>query len=120
MSRTPQPVTVIESGVDDVARTMGSLIQSSVHLAETTADVMERELALAIRLSQRVRDQVLSEELLATARKQPIPARFRQDAHDIVDLVADIGAVVFQASLNFVDGLTGTTPPAGAPVTPAA
>ena len=119
MSKTHQPVTGIQSGVDDVARSIGSLAESSLHLAETTAEVMERELALVIRLSQRVRDQVISADLLASAREQPIPARFRQDAHDIVDLVADIGAVLFQSSINFIDGLTGTTTPtSGEPLIP--
>jgi hypothetical protein len=119
MSKTPQSVTGIQSGVDEVARSMGALAESSLRLAETAAHVMERELALVIRLSQRVRDQVISAEVLEKAREQPIPARFRQDAHDIVDLVADVGAVLFQASINFVDGLTGTTvQPTGEPLIP--
>jgi hypothetical protein len=119
MSKTSRPVTGIQSGVDAVARSMGALAESSLHLAETTADVMERELALVIRLSQRVRDQVISEDVLEKAREQPIPARFRQDAHDIVDLVADVGAVLFRASINFVDGLAGTNaPPTGEPLIP--
>jgi hypothetical protein len=36
-----------------------------------------------------------------------------------VDIVADVGAVFFLASINFLDNLTGRTP-SGEPVTPAA
>jgi hypothetical protein len=117
MADTAEPVTVLKSGVDDIGRSLGKLVDSSFHLAETGAEVMERELALVIRLSQRVRDQVISAELLAQARKQPIPARFREDAHAVVDLVADVGAVFFQSSINFIDGLTGKTPVQPAPAT---
>jgi hypothetical protein len=107
MPNKHQDVTVLQNGVDDVVRSIGSLVDSSVCLAEKTADVMERELALVIRLSQRVRDEVIAADTLASARKQPVPARFREDAHAIVDLVADIGAVFIQSSVNFIDGLTG-------------
>ena len=108
--KTTQRVTILQESADDIARSLGSLVDSSFRLAETGAEVMERELAMVIRLSQRVRDQVISAELLETARKQPIPARFREDAHAVVDLMADLGAVAFQSSLNFIEGLTGRPP----------
>lgn len=110
MADTPTTATLLQEGADNITRSLGSLVNSSFRLAETGADVIERELAMVIRLSQQVRDEVISAELLATARKQPIPARFRQDAHAVVDLVGDVGAVLFQSSINFIDGLTGRTP----------
>jgi hypothetical protein len=113
MSDTPEPVKVLEEGAQEIARSLGALADSSIRLVETGADVMERELALVIRLAQRVRDQVISADLLAEARKQPVPAKFREDAHAIVDLVADVAAVIVQSSVNFVDGLTSRKPVTG-------
>jgi hypothetical protein len=119
MSGTPKRIPALRTGADDITRSLGSLMNTSFRLAETTADVMETELATVIRLSERVRDQVISAEFLENARKQELPARFRRDAHAIVDIVADVGAVFFLASINFLDNLTGRTP-SGEPVTPAA
>ena len=104
------PANVLKEGADDIARSLSSLVDSSFHLAETGAEVIERELAMVIRLSERVRDQVISADLLEQARKQPIPAKFRADAHAVVDLAADLGAIAFQSTVNFIDGLTGRSP----------
>ncbi|MGA8029825.1 MAG: hypothetical protein WB992_22000 [Bryobacteraceae bacterium] len=109
MSHVSDAVPILQDGLDSVVSSLGSLVQTSFRLAETTAGVMERELALAIQLSQRVRDQVVSAETLASARKRQLPARFREDAHAVVDLVADAGAVLFHSAVIFVDGLVGRT-----------
>ena len=96
------------TGIEGVTRSVGRLIGSSFKLTETAADIMERELALVIRLSQRVRDEVISAETLEKARQQPIPARFREDAHAMVDLVADAGALLFQSYTSFICALTNS------------
>jgi len=115
MTEKTHPTNVLTEGADDIARSLGLLLDSSFQLAETGAEVIQRELAMVIRLSERVRDQVISADLLEQARKQPIPAKFRASAHAAVDMAADLGAVAFQLSVNFIDGLTGRSP---APVKP--
>jgi hypothetical protein len=121
MAEKTNPTKVLKEGADEITRSLGSLVDSSFHLVETGAEVIERELAMVIRLSERVRDQVISAELLEQARKQPTPAKFRADAHAAVDLAADLGAVAFLSTVNFIDGLTGRSPaPAKAEPVPVA
>lgn len=109
MSTQSQAGTILQDGADTVASALGTLVQSSFRLGETTAGVIERELALTISLSQRIRDQIVSADTLARARQEQLPARFREDAHAAVDLVADAGALLFHSALLFVDGMVGRT-----------
>ena len=92
------------TGLEDVVRSVRALARSSRKVAEAAAHVAERELAMAITISERLRDSVVSAETLRHARAEELPAKMRDNAHRVVDLVADIGAVAFSTAIRFVEG----------------
>jgi hypothetical protein len=91
------------AGLEDVVRAARTLARSTRDLGTDTARVAERELAMAIRIATGLRDQVISKETLAEARKNELASRLRQDAHDIVDLVMDAGAVSMITATRFFE-----------------
>ena len=92
------------TGLEDVIRSVRGLARTARDLGVSASDVLERELAMAITISQQVRDRTISEEMLKRVRNEGIPARLRKDAHDLVDLVADIGAVVAVGAIDLLEG----------------
>ncbi|MCC6534093.1 MAG: hypothetical protein IT531_16210 [Burkholderiales bacterium] len=92
------------TGLEDVVRSVRALARSSRNVAESAVAVAERELAMAISISERLRDSVVTAQTLEEARKQPLPARLRQDAHRALDVMADATAVAQLALLRFVEG----------------
>jgi ABC-type methionine transport system permease subunit len=62
-------------------------------LLESATGLVERELAMAIRVAEQVRDEVIAKEALHEARERPILSAFRRDAVGIVNLAADAGAL---------------------------
>ena len=94
------------TGVEDVTRSVRELARRTRELGESVADVAERELAMAIRISARVRDEVISANKLAEARRSPLSAKLRQDAHEIVDVVADVGTVLAISTVDFFESFT--------------
>ena len=110
----------IPTGLEDVIRSVRNLARTTRNLGESTAKVAERELAMAIKISASLRDQMVSAEMLAAARKEELPGRLRSDAHQAVDLIADAGAVAFLVVTRFVEGfvdqrrppITAAQPPA--------
>ena len=107
MSTTNSAVfTEQPTGLEDVIRSVRALARTTRHLGEAAADVMERELAMAITISERIRDQVISAEALKQAREEPLPSRLRHDAHRVVDLLADAASVLYVNTIRFVEGFT--------------
>jgi len=101
---TPQPTkTQKPTGLEDVVRSVRSLARATRNLGTASADVVERELAMAINISEQLRNEVISAETLEDARKQSLPSRLRKDAHDTVNLVADVGSVLFLVASRFVE-----------------
>lgn len=91
------------TGLEDVVRSVRALARSTRTIAEATGHVAERELAMAISISEQLRDSVMSAQTLERARKEELPAKLRQDAHRVVDLFADLGAVAFVTGVRFVE-----------------
>jgi len=99
------------TGAEDVARSLRELARQTRELGESTADVASREVSMAVDISTRLRDEVLSEETLEEARKGEITGRIREDAHRMVDLAADTGAVMARTTVKFFERLADETRP---------
>lgn len=95
--------TTSAAGLEDVVRAARTLARSTRDLGVDTARVAERELAMAIRIAAGLRDQVVSKETLAEARRNELAARLRQDAHDLVDLMMDASAVSMLTATRFFE-----------------
>ena len=83
--------------------TLRKLDRTSRDLGESTFDVAERELAMAIQVSAQIRDSTLSEKALERARTEGVTARLRQDAHQAVDIAADLGSILYTSGLDFLE-----------------
>jgi hypothetical protein len=110
----PETPTVNEprTGLEDVVRSVRELARSARTLAERSGSVLERELAMAITLAERIRDDVVSPQMLEEARKEELPAQLRQDAHRAIDLAFDVGAVLYVSTIKFVEGFVDEPRPA--------
>lgn len=89
--------------VEELSKSLRTLVRSGRTVADAAGNVIERELAMAVHISEALRDDVFSKDLLERARKEPLPARFRQDLHSAADVVADLGAIAYQTFFRFVD-----------------
>jgi hypothetical protein len=104
------------TGLEDVVRSVRTLARNTRYLGESAASVIERELAMAVSISERLRDSVFSPEALKNAREEPLPAALRADAHRSLDLVADIAAVAYKSLIGLVEGFVDQPrPPLVAP-----
>lgn len=95
------------TGLEDVLRAARQLARETRGLAESTAGVLERELAMALTVAESLRDRLVSPQALEQSRAHPLMARLRTDAHRAVELGMDVIATgyVFGVDLveNFVD-----------------
>lgn len=94
------------TGIEDIVRSVRASGRTARILGEDLASILERELAMAINISERLRDEIVSENALAEARKEPLPARLREDAHRLVDLTADAGSLLYVNAIKFFENLT--------------
>ncbi len=92
-----------ETGQVDVFSSLKALTDSVQRVGIASIEIAERELSMAINISEQLRDGVFSEKALAEARSQKIPGRIRKDAHDVVDLLADVGTVLTINSVSFLE-----------------
>lgn len=92
-------------GVDDVAQAVRTLARSSRDLVADAGDILERELAMVVSVSERLRDQAMSEELLAEARNLRFQAGVRDSAHRVVDLVADAVGVATISVIRYGEAM---------------
>lgn len=99
--------TAAEGTFDDVSRSLKAVVRSSRTLGENSIDFVGREIAMAVKLSEQVRDEVFSPQLLEEARHSPVPASFRRSAHKAVDVVADVGSIGYLLALRVVDSFAG-------------
>ena len=90
-------------GLEELVRSMRGLARSTRSLGESTFEVAQREIGMAIRISEQLRDAVITESALQKARKSPLASVTRQDAHRLVDLIADTGTVLTQTVVEFVE-----------------
>jgi hypothetical protein len=91
------------SGLEDVVRSARAIARTARNLGEDSANLVEREMAMAIKISNQLLDDVISKESLEEARHQPLAAKLRQDAHDTVSLMADVGSVLFLTATRFLE-----------------
>lgn len=105
-SRTTTKTTRNEaSGVEDVTRAVRSLARGSRDLLTDAGEVLERELAMAVAVSERIRDDAVSEELLRDARSVRVQAELRDSAHRVVDLIADAVGVATVTAVRFGEAM---------------
>lgn len=113
---TQAATTEKPTGLEDVVRSVRVLARSARNLGVASAEVVERELAMAISISAQLRDDVISKAMLEEARREELPAKLRKDAHDTVNLLADAGAVLFLAATRFLENFADQRrPPLNAP-----
>ncbi|MBL6750748.1 MAG: hypothetical protein ISP90_09515 [Nevskia sp.] len=100
------------AGIEDVVRSVRELARSTRTVGLDAANIVERELAMVISISERIRDTTLSPEILHKSRSKPLPAALRRDAHRALDLVADVASVAFVSASDFVEALLDERRPA--------
>ncbi len=93
------------AGLGDVTQSIRVLVKSSTNLATNIGDVAAKQLSMTIDLAERLRDESISKDTLERARKDPLAARLRHDAHRVVDLVADVSSVAYILTLRFAESL---------------
>ncbi|GEM_PF-2935997 len=90
-------------GLEDVARSVRGLLRSTRNLGTASLEVVEREIAMAISISEQIRDGLISPQALERSRKQAMIGQFRNDAHRTVDLAIDAGGLVVSTALDFLE-----------------
>ena len=98
----------VERDIDDMLKALRSVGRSGGAVVSVSGNALERELDMAIRLSEQIRDSVINPETLAEARQQRLHEQIRADAHRLVDIVADFGAVAVLQMIRFADGILGS------------
>lgn len=93
------------AGLEDVVRSLRVLTRSGRDLVVDGGAVLERELSMAVSISERLRDEALSAESLERARAGKLNAALRDDAHRLVDLIADVGGVAAGSAIRFAEEL---------------
>lgn len=90
------------SVIDDIRRTLSSLTTGATGVANDVGVALHREIATAVDISERIRDEIVSRKLLAETRDSALLTDVRSTAHDIVDLAADVVGVVAQTAVRAV------------------
>lgn len=113
-SKESRPIVEVDAeaisrDVEEVFASLRSLTHSGRTVVTAGGTALERELNMAIRLSEQVRDSMITAKTLKEAREQKLNISLRADGHRIVDLAADIGGVAALAAGRIADGLL-TTP----------
>jgi hypothetical protein len=99
----PTATSTTAAGLEDVTRSLRVLTRNGRELVTDGGLVLERELAMAITLSERLRDDAFSADALERARKGRLNSTLRADAHRIVDLVADVSGVAASSAVRFAE-----------------
>lgn len=109
--KEPTATSATAAGLEDVTRSLRVLTRNGRELVVDGGAVLERELAMAITISERLRDDSFSAEALERARKGRLNSTLRADAHRLVDLVADVGGVAAQSAVRFAEQLADAPRP---------
>lgn len=100
------------TGLEDVLHAARQLAREARGLAESTAGVVERELAMALTVAESLRDKLVSPEALKQSRAHPLMSRLRTDAHRAVDLGMDALATSYVFSVDLVENFVDRPRPA--------
>jgi len=103
--------TDLTNGIDDILAALQSVTRSGGRVAVTGGNLVEREINLAISLSEDVRGSLFSAEALEEARAQPLNRRLRSDGHRFVDLAVDVGGVTVHGALRAAESFFAQRPP---------
>jgi hypothetical protein len=98
----------IERDIDDMLKALRSVGRSGGTVVNASGNALERELDMAIRLSEEIRDSVINPATLAEARQQRFHEQLRADAHRLIDIIADFGGVAALQMVRFADGFLGS------------
>lgn len=93
------------AGLQDLTRSVRVLARSSRDLINDAGGVLERELAMVVEVSERLRDQTVSEELLREGREVRVLSGLRRSAHSFVDLAADAVGVATVSAVRFGEAM---------------
>ena len=99
-------------GLEDVLRAARQLARETRGLAESTAGVLERELAMALTVAESLRDKLVSPQALEQSRAHPLMSRLRSDAHRAVELGMDALATSYVFSVDLVENFVDRPRPA--------
>ena len=99
-------------GLEDVLRAARQLARETRGLAESTAGVLERELAMALSVAESLRDKLISPDALKASRAHPLLARLRTDAHRAVELGMDALATSYVFGVDLVEDFVDRPRPA--------
>lgn len=100
------------TGVEDVMRSLRELVRGVRELAGDATEVAQREITMAVKISEQIRDSVISAEALKRVRDEGILRDFRRDAHRVVDLAVDVSGVALQSVADFIENFTDQSRPA--------
>jgi hypothetical protein len=108
--------TDLRSGLDDLLKSLETVTKGGGRLAVSGGNLIEREIRMAVGLSDQIRDSVFSSEALDEVRAQPLYGRLRSDGYRVVDLLADVGGITAQGIIRAADGFFAqrSNPPATA------
>jgi hypothetical protein len=103
--------TDLTNGIDDILASLHSVTRAGGRVVVTGGSLLEREINMAIRLSEDVRDSLFSAEALEEARARPLNHRLRSDGYRLVDLLADVGGVTVHGAIRVADTFFAQRPP---------
>lgn len=102
------------AGLEDVTHAVRVLARNSRSLIADAGEVLEREVSMAVAMSERVRDEAVSKEMLKEARALRVHSDIRDSAHRVVDLVADAVGVASISVIRFAERMADEPrPPLG-------
>jgi hypothetical protein len=93
------------AGVEEVTRTARQVTRTGRDLITDVGEVLERELAMAVSIAERLRNESVSEQMLAEARSLRVQSGVRDSAHRVVDMVADAVGVATLTVARFGERL---------------
>lgn len=90
-----------ERPAEEVRSALVELMEAGREVGALSLQVAERQLDAAIGVAERVRDDLVGEEQQQRARQQEgLLQSLRQDAHRIVDVVADLGVYLLERGVG--------------------
>jgi hypothetical protein len=104
-TRSTTTSTSPAAGLEDLTRSVRVLARSSRELLTDAGGVLERELAMVVEVSERLRDETVSEELLREGREVRVLSGLRRSAHSVVDLAADAVGVATVSAVRFGEAM---------------
>jgi hypothetical protein len=110
--------TDLTNGLDDLLASLQAVTRGGGRLAVSGGNVVEREINMAVTLSDEIRNSVFSAEALKDARAHPLNGRLRKDGYHLVDLLADVAGVTVHGAIRAADRFFAQRPRLADPAEP--